>query len=237
MRVILPIREVLPATPRASIVRLALQHRRFDYMAGQAVLVGRTEQPDRRAYSLTTAPRDAHSRDELELLIGLDDGASHLGPLEIGTPLDVEGPFGGFTLMGPSPDPDLLFLAGGTGIAPLRAMLHEALGWPAPPDIAVLYSARTAQDFAYGPELRRLAASGRIQLWQTVTRNATAWDGAQGRIAVHHLRSMVDPHRTLCFVCGPHAFVHAVVPLLGELGVRAERIRVEDWGAGGGSEE
>ena len=102
--------------------------------------------------------------------------------------VDVEGPVGSFTFPPAPAEHRFLFVAGGTGIAPLRAMLHEALARPAPTQISVIYSARTPNEFAYGPELRALAAAGRLSLWQTVTREAEEhWDGAQGRIALGHL--------------------------------------------------
>ncbi len=233
MLLTLTLREVERATPRAAMVRLALGGRRFDYAAGQAVLVGRAGQADRRPYSLATSPSECRERDELELLVGLDtldQPGPHLGTLTTGMSIDVEGPLGSFTFPSAATEHRFLFVAGGTGIAPLRAMLHEALARPAPTQIALIYSARTPQEFAYGPELRALAASGRLTLWQTVTREAEAhWDGAQGRIALGHLRSMLHDVETLCFLCGPHALVQAISPLLEQLGISPDRVRVEEW--------
>ena len=100
--------------------------------------------------------------------------------------------------------------------------------------MSVVYSARTADEFAYGDELRALAKTRRIQLWQTVTREpAEAWTGRRGRIALHHLEEMVQDPETLCFVCGPHALVEDVPRLLQQAGVAAGRIRTEDWGGEG----
>jgi len=233
MLLTLTLRDVERATPRAAVVRLALGGRRFDYAAGQAVLVGRSAQPDRRPYSLTTSPAECRDRDELELLVGLDalgQPGPHLGTLTPGMSVDVEGPLGAFTFPAASAEHRFLFVAGGTGIAPLRAMLHEALARPGPTQIGLVYSARTPNEFAYGPELRALAAAGRLSLWQTVTREAEEhWDGAQGRIALAHLRSMLHDVETLCFICGPHALVREISPLLEQLGIAPERVRVEEW--------
>jgi len=233
MLLTLTLREVERATPRAAIVRLALGGRQFDYAAGQAVLFGRSGQADRRPYSLATSPAECRDRDELELLVGLDavgQTGPHLGTLTAGMSVDVEGPVGSFTFPPAPAENRFLFVAGGTGIAPLRAMLHEALARPAPTQISVIYSARTPNEFAYGPELRALAAAGRLSLWQTVTREAEEhWDGAQGRIALGHLRSMLQDTETLCFLCGPHALVREISPLLEQLGIAPERVRVEEW--------
>jgi Na+-transporting NADH:ubiquinone oxidoreductase subunit F len=141
----------------------------------------------------------------------------------------VEGPFGSFHLPAGPLEQDLLFVAGGTGIAPLRAMLHDALD-RGHARISLVYSARRADDFAFADELRGLAEDGRIRLWQTVTREpAEAWTGERGRIAVHHLQGLVRHAPTLCYVCGPHALVEDMPRLLSQVGVASESIRVEDW--------
>src|SRR6185436_14054555 len=118
---------------------------------------------------------------ELELLVGLEaTGAvpAWLAPLEPGGLLEVDGPRGTFIFPDDPVERRFLFVAGGTGIAPLRAMLHDALARPRTASVSVMYSARTADEFAYGAVLRALAAAGRITLWQTVTREVAAqWDG------------------------------------------------------------
>ena len=229
---ILPIRDVAPATPRALIVRLALEGRLFDYQAGQSIIVGQADRSTAKPYSIAVAPDEARTAGALELLVGLDAAGSpgpQWGPLEPGQLVHIEGPFGSFHLPAGPLEQDLLFVAGGTGIAPLRAMLHDALH-RARARISLVYSARTADDFAYGNELRGLAGSGRIRLWQTVTREpADAWTGERGRIALHHLQDLVRQTGTLCYVCGPHALVEDVPRLLSRAGVARERIRVEDW--------
>ena len=232
MLLTLPIRDVLPATPRSRIARIDLESTSFSYLPGQAVLVGAHEQDKRRPYSLAAAPEDA-SRDRcLELLIGVnDDGTpgSHL-TLRAGALVDVEGPLGRFTFPAEPETDRFVFIAGGSGIAPLRSMLHHALHGPHQ-NISVLYSARTLNDFAYGEELQGLAREGRIQLKQTVTRDAGEdWSGARGRLGSSELASLGIGRDSLCFICGPPALVHEIPKLLAERGVPPSFIRIEEWG-------
>ena len=231
MLVTLPIRELLPATPRARIVRLDLGGTRFEYSPGQAVLAARHDYPERKPYSIASAPEDAAREDMLELLVGVEtDGqpGPHL-TLDPGAPVDVEGPFGTFTFPDNPAEQRFGFIAGGTGIAPLRAMLRHALTL-AHDDIGVLYSARAPDEFAYEAELRGLAASGLIRLRQTVTRaSEVAWSGARGRLDRQALRELILDPATLCFVCGPPALVADVPALLIEIGVPRARIRLEEW--------
>jgi NAD(P)H-flavin reductase len=227
----LPIREVLPATPRARILRVDLDDHRFDYIAGQAVMLATHGYDRRRPYSISAAPEDARRFRNIELLVGVDEQGSpgpHLA-LDAGALLDVEGPLGSFTFPAEPEEPRFIFIAGGTGIAPLRAMLRHALAIPHHA-IGLFYSARTPDEFAYESEFRALADSGQIELRQTVTRSSgDDWTGARGRIGRSALQELVHDPATLCFICGPPALVDEMPKLLEELGVPRSRIRLEEW--------
>lgn len=224
------------ATPRSILLEIALS-RPFAFNAGQAVMVGAAGGAARRPYSIAVGPREAARTGRLELLVGVGaDGSPgpHLPSIEAGTRVDVEGPFGTFLLPGRVDEPAILFVAGGTGIAPLRAMLHEALGSAPSPRISVLYSARTAEEFAFDDELTALAGGGQIRYRRTATREAGAsWEGGRGRISRAQLEDVVDRTDTLCFVCGPTALVHEVPRMLREIGIAPDRIRVEEWATPG----
>ncbi len=228
----LSIREVLPATPRARILRVDLDEQAFEYLAGQAVLIATHGYDKRRPYSISSAPEDAKQSRAIELLIGVDANG-FAGPhltLEPGTRVDVEGPLGAFTFPPDPVEPRFIFIAGGTGIAPLRAMLRHALAIPHRA-IGLFYSARTPDEFAYESELRALAESGQIELRQTVTRSSgDDWTGARGRIGRTALAELVHGPDTLCFICGPPALVDEMPKVLGELGVPRSRIKLEEWG-------
>ena len=225
------IRDVLPATPRARVVRIELDGAAFEYLAGQAVLVGATGGP-RRPYSMAVPPEEARRSGCIELLVGVDANGSP-GPhltLDAGRVVDVEGPVGSFTFPPAPTERRFVFIAGGTGIAPLRAMLRHALTIRGH-RIGLLYSARAPDEFAYEDELRLLAAEGRIELRQTVTRTMEGdWNGARGRIGRAELQGLLHNPESLCFICGPPALVGEMSDLLEELGVARLRIRAEEWG-------
>jgi glycine betaine catabolism B len=227
----LPIREVLPATPRARIARLDLDGHTFDYAPGQAVSIATHGQEKRRPYSIAASPEDSRAHRCLELLIGVNaqgTPGSHL-TLEPGVQVDVEGPLGSFTFPPAPEERRFIFIAGGTGIAPLRAMMQRALHLPHR-NIGLFYSVRTPDEFAFESELRALAKAGEIELRQTVTRAAgTEWTGPRGRLNRAALEELVHDPATLCFVCGPPALVDEIPKILFELGIPRERIRIEEW--------
>lgn len=222
----------MTATPRTHIVRIALNGSAFPYLAGQAVIVGAHGGDRRCAYSLADAPARARATDCLELLVGVGGGVVSEPPFALapGTLVDIDGPRGRFTLPETPSERRFLFIAGGTGISPLRAMVHHALAVPHY-EIGVLYSARTPNDFAYESELRELAGRGQIDLHLRVTRDESLgdWSGTRGRFSSVDLAPLVHGRETLCFVCGPPALVEEIPKALEELGVPRSRIRTEEW--------
>ncbi len=237
----LRVRAIVAPTPLTRILRLELDGAPFMFRAGQAALIGTHGQPHRRPYSIASPPEDAQRYGRLEFLIKCDatgDPGPHLVNLRVGSKIDLEGPFGAFTLPEQLEHTDahaVLFVAGGTGIAPLRSMLRHLIARGDPHPVSVLYSARTPDEFAYGPELRRLARAGTISLTMTVTGEAntwnigSAWSGERGRIGLTQLQGALPARESLCFICGPPSLVDDVPPLLIKLGVPAARIRIEEW--------
>jgi glycine betaine catabolism B len=227
----LTIREVLPATPRARIARLGLDGRVFDYAPGQAVSIATHGHEKRRPYSIAAAPEDARRDGWLELLIGVDaEGrpGAHL-TLEPGQLVDVDGPLGSFTFPAAPAERRFVFIAGGTGIAPLRAMMQRALHLPHR-NIGLFYSVRAPAEFAYEQELQGLAHAGEIELRQRVTRAPDIdWTGPRGRLNREALAELVHDPATLCFICGPPALVDEMPKILADLGIPRERIKIEEW--------
>jgi ferredoxin-NADP reductase len=231
----LPVVSFEQVTPWTRLLVLDIGAADFRFDAGQAVFLGRAGQPVRKPYSIACAPLEARTRRRLEFLIALDPGAApdaHLAELTPGATVELSDPAGRFVLPDPPPAA-ALFVAGGTGIAPLRAMLHQLIATAPDATAAVAYAARTAADFAFGDDLRRLVAAGRLTAVMVASRDpaGSGWDGPRGRLAAGHLRPLLGrgPEGPTCFVCGPPGFVAHAVSLLGALGVPPARIRREDW--------
>lgn len=237
----LVIRDVQVATPRARFVQVDLGGVAFDYAPGQFVLVAPLGQPQRRPYSIASAPEDAKRSGVIDLLVGTDptSNRAHGAPAQgetswnfdpaPGDRIDVDGPFGSFTFPESPSERRFLFVAGGTGIAPLRAMLRHALGIPHD-RISLFYSARRPGEFAFVDEFRALSDAGAIDLRMTVTREAGGeWTGVRGRLTAELVSPLVADGNTLSFVCGPASMVDEVPRMLLRLGVRPELVRVEQW--------
>src|SRR5215203_1419487 len=148
----LPIREAVAATPRAHIIRLDLQGQSFPYLAGQAAYLQPDGAQKRRPYSIASAPEETARHGLIEFLVhtGLD-GSSGLAPdlVRPGMSVALDGPLGSFTFPPHPTERRFVFIAGGTGIAPLRSMLWHALLAEREGRVALIYSVRSPDEFAY----------------------------------------------------------------------------------------
>ena len=231
---ILPARRITRSTPRTRLIEVDLAGHSFPFVAGQAVFAGLAQGSVRRPYSIACSPQQADRNDAIELLVQIDDHNApdpHLELAEPGTLLKIHGPFGSFSLPPLAADDSLLLIAGGTGIAPLRAMLWDTLETRPGCSIAILYSARTPEEFAFGTELATLAAESRIQLIRTVTRGTgTEWAESTGRISAQLIAPLLRPQMH-CVVCGPAALVADATAFLRSTGVDEHRILTETYAA------
>jgi ferredoxin-NADP reductase len=230
---VLRVSSVRRATPGSSSIRLALGGESFPYSPGQCAAIGPPDALDRIPYSIASAPEESARDGYVEFLTKVDGAGrwgAHFPPLRSGARLALRGPSGSFVFPEHPRERHFLFIAGGTGIAPLRSMIRHAVLSGIDGRFRLLYSARTPHDFAYLTELRGMARRGEVDLALAATREVPArWKGDRGRIAPAQLARLVDDPLTLCFVCGPAAMVADVPPMLQALGVDRHRIRLEDW--------
>jgi ferredoxin-NADP reductase len=215
-----------PVGPGVRIFRVA-PPADFRFRAGQYVKVGRGD-GKRRSFSLASAPHEPH----LELCIALNPGGRltpTLFTLHAGALLDIDPrPRGGFVL-----EPNArrhLMVATGTGIAPLRSMLRDALHTGARGEFVILHGASQADGLPYRDELVALAAAdGRVRYEPTVSRPAPAQapsgvvhTGRVDRLAAELSRSL-DPRDTQAYVCGNPDMVTTVAAQLASAGFRVSR--------------
>lgn len=216
-------------TPTTRRIRLALDGEPFSYRAGQAASLAAGGDPT--PYSIASAPAETASFKWLEFLVKSDRSTRFgavVDDLTPGTRVDVQGPIGSFTADGIAAGAPMLFVAGGTGIAPLRSIIHQTIHNGHRGRLSLVYSARTPSEFAYLTDLRALAEDARLALTLTLTGPADDWLHARGRTGIAHLSDYVRPG-LVAFVCGPPAMVTDVPAALESLGVTRDRIRTEHW--------
>jgi NAD(P)H-flavin reductase len=226
-----PLARVEKASARCRLLSIDITGHPFEYLAGQALVIGPHGAGARRPFSIACSPERAAETGTLELLIAMEGGSEDLRWAVAGALVDIDGPVGTFTFPATVDQSRLLFVAGGTGIAPVRAMLDHALRVHLSGRISLLYSTRRSDEFAFVDELRAHEQAGRLELHQTVTRDdSTVWGGRRGRIGRSHFEAVLhEPASTLCFICGPPSLVSDSATTLRDLGVPDALIRTEAW--------
>jgi len=192
----------------------------------------------RRSYSIASAPGAPDGLVELAIE-RLDDGevsAYFHDVAQVGDTIEVLGPVGGHFVWTPAdPADNLLLIAGGSGIVPVRAMLHERARRRPDLPALLLYSARTRDDFAFRDELLAMeAADPNLCMVFATTRGAPLRPhDAVRRFDASALREAIDDWGRapqIAYVCGATRFVEAMAGALVGLGVDAARVRTERYG-------
>jgi NAD(P)H-flavin reductase/hemoglobin-like flavoprotein len=141
----------------------------------------------------------------------------------------ILGPALGTMTLRPAGGRDLLCVAGGTGLSPIKAIIEQAIreSSTCPRQIHLFYGARTREELYDLPDLWRLADAYQGFQLTPVTSDDPAFDGMQGnvgRVAARYL-----PHRECeAYVAGPPAMVGETVRVLEKSGLPRERIHYDD---------
>jgi NAD(P)H-flavin reductase len=139
--------------------------------------------------------------------------------------LGVRGPFGHPWPLEAARGADLVLIAGGVGLAPLRpAVRHLLRHRRRYGKVALLVGARTPHDLLYRRELARWRMAGDIQVLVTVDRADPAWSGRVGVVPALLDEVAFDPGNTLVFACGPEVMMRFTLRALERRGVTDERI-------------
>ncbi len=142
--------------------------------------------------------------------------------LEAGVQVGVRGPFGRGWPMARARGRDLVIVAGGIGLAPLRPVVHAVLAdRGAFGRVRVLYGARSPADRLFIDELERWEARDDLDLAVTVDYADGGWRGRVGFVTALLKNIRFDPDNTLAMMCGPEAMMRAVASALTARGVPA----------------
>ena len=207
---------------------------RFGFVAGQW-LSFKTDKIDHeeitRAYSIASPPSDDN---HFSLCLNrVQDGhmSNFLCDMTPSDEISAQGPFGDFILRPPMRD--TIFVATGTGIAPLRSMLHWLLGDESrhlEKQLWLVFGNRSEKDIYYHREFLSLAAKHpNFHYLPTLSRGDAAWQGLRGYVQEHVpaiARGRTDMH---AYICGLEKMVKANRELLKSLGWDRKAILYEKY--------
>ncbi len=208
----------------------------FSFVAGQNIDVTVVDPPEpdpeggSRTFSIASAPFE----DQIMIAVRLRNNPYKraLETLPIGSPIQIDGPYGSFVLHNDSSIP-AVFIAGGIGIAPILSILREAAEQGCDHRLTLFYANRRIEDAAYYDELEALAdALPNFAFIPTMTRPETSghpWTGECGYIDGPMLkRSIRDVRTPIYFAVGPSRMVWGTMTLLDGL-VDKSKVKLEDF--------
>jgi ferredoxin-NADP reductase len=171
----------------------------------------------RRSYSIASPPREDGTLEIAVTHVAGGPGSGYLHDLAEGTVVRAIGPQGLFTRpngIGPS-----LFVATGTGVTPLRSMIHAALAHGDPSKMILIFGVRHEQDRLYFDELEELAERyPGFRVEYTLSKPHEDWSGRRGYVQTH-VKELWDelghdgaaPH---AYICGLKRMIDSVRDLL-----------------------
>ncbi|MBF0326513.1 MAG: FAD/NAD(P)-binding protein [Alphaproteobacteria bacterium] len=151
--------------------------------------------------------------------------SSALDSLKAGDQIGVRGPYGTAWPIESAYGQDVVFVAGGVGLAPLRPAIYHAMNnRERYGKVMVLYGARTPEDILFKKELERWRGRFDMDVLVTVDRATGKWSGNVGVVTNLVARGGFDPLHTTAFVCGPEVMMRYGAAALEKKGVARDTI-------------
>jgi len=148
-----------------------------------------------------------------------------LHKLPVGATIGIRGPYGRGFPLDDLRGSDLLFVAGGLGLVPLRSLINYAVDKR---DrfgrLTLLYGSRTPSDMLFADEIERWKASGDFSVETTVDLADTSWDGHVGVITKLFDYANINPSSTTAIAVGPPVMFRFVIKSLLKMGIYESRI-------------
>jgi NAD(P)H-flavin reductase len=177
------------------------------------------------AISLCGDPADTGSITHTIRAVGSVTNA--LSRLQPGQAVGVRGPFGSSWPLDQARGKDVVLVAGGIGLPPLRPVIYQMLRRRGDfGRIALLYGARTPADVLYRPQLDEWRQRGDLQVLVTVDRPDPSWHDSVGLVTALFPQVVFDADRTIGLMCGPEVMMRFTVREFARRGVPGDRLYV-----------
>lgn len=200
----------------------------FEYRAGQFAkywFVARGFWVDEHPFTISIEPGGEELRITYKIL---GDFTSKLSKIPKGTPIVIDGPYGRFTL-DRIQSKKVVFIAGGIGITPIRAMLGELAAQKRSLKAQIFYSAKTTDEFVMLDEIRPLARKADAALHLVASEGSGKAD-IRGLLTADVLRQELKAlTNTDFYICGPPSMMKALRRQLRAAGVSNEHIHTEEF--------
>jgi ferredoxin-NADP reductase/ferredoxin len=215
-------------------VRFFVESGPFEFKPGQYLIFHVPNRQEgkviRRSYSISTPPSERGHFEVCVRAVSGGHGSNYVHRLRPGRKLKVEGPFGDFVLDENSKK-DILLIATGTGMSPIRSMLTHLLYQRSDRRIRLFFGLRHEGDLFYTDLLRGLAAHYPGFEYHITLSQPSAWGGHRGRVTdlLGKMISAKDAANTEVYMCGSHAMIRSCAEQLRALGFPEDAVKHEQF--------
>lgn len=204
---------------------------RIVYQAGQYISIKVNEQGERRSYSIVSSSDDNHGFHILAEMITGGKGSEFLKKVAIGDVVEVLAPLGRFVIQEQSAN-KILFVATGSGIAPIYSMINDLLiNKHETRQIRLHWGMRNQDNLFFVDNLERLMEAYPNFVFDVVlSQPDEGWELCSGHVQDCLRRDFTSGLGGWeGYVCGAPKMVEEVVPLLTELGIPADHVYHEKF--------
>jgi len=194
----------------------------FNYRPGQFYMVGLPGYGE--APFSVASPPDTNGGLELCIrAVGNLTNAIHRVPK--GGRLWIRGPFGTSFDAESMKGRNIVFIAGGIGIVPMRSLIKAIVGRPGYGRLSLIYGTKSPDDMLFGGEMTEWSKTG-LHAMVTIDKIAKGWSGNVGVVTTLMPQLDIDPARTTAVIIGPPVMYKFVIMGLRKAGMRDEDILV-----------
>ncbi|PIN79710.1 hypothetical protein COV16_02795 [Candidatus Woesearchaeota archaeon CG10_big_fil_rev_8_21_14_0_10_34_8] len=228
------VRGVTPLNDQVKLFRLEFE-KPFEFQAGQFVILNITDadgNPQRRSYSIASSPKN---KDYIELCIKIVSNgrvSSIMGQLQEGANIELDGPYGKFTV-DKEQKKELLLIAAGVGIAPIRSLVLDLCETGYSQAVSLFFGFRYMNDCLFKDECLKLKQEfPNFNFYPIISRPE---EDSENWMDVGHVNAVLPKYVNNAegkevYICGSLPMVKDVVSALEEIGFNREQIRTDAWG-------
>ncbi len=175
--------------------------------------------------SITGDPGDPHTIVHTTRSVGAVTSA--VCKLKRGDMVGIRGPFGSSWPMEEAAGKDVIIVAGGVGLAPLRPVVYHILADRVKyGKVSLIYGSRSPADILYQKELEKWRSRLDFRTEVAVDRAPATWRGSVGVVTALIPKVSFDPQRVVAMVCGPEVMMRFVVRELEARGVEKQQVYI-----------
>lgn len=182
-----------------------------------------------RSYSIMSRPSEKNTLKLCIRLVPTGRATPWLATVSEGTTINMMGAFGRFTFNEAS-EKNSVFVATGTGIAPLRCMIEDQLEKGNTHSMHLIWGNRYEKDIFYIEELQALADKyPNFTYTITISRPEELWTGGRGRVTELLEKKDIEPNNTQVYICGVGDMVTDTVSICEKIRLPAEDVHYERY--------